>query len=94
MWLEVQVDGRANLYYWYNEPERAAAVLERARPVAEARGSSSRKASFYEQLSSQRARESRYRIDEVTLAIARTAVQVAEQGVGEHDMAFVFGQPR
>ncbi len=91
VWLEVQVDGRANLYYWYNQPERAAAALERARPVAEARGSSSRKASFYEQLSSQRARESRYRIDGVTLAIARTAVQVAEQGVGEHDMAFVLG---
>ncbi len=40
VWLEVQVDGRANLYYWYNEPERAAVVLERARPEVEARGSS------------------------------------------------------
>ena len=69
VWLEVQVDGRANLHYWYNEPERAAAVLERARPVVEAWGSSSRKASFYEQLSCQQARENRYRIDEVTLAI-------------------------
>ena len=38
VWLEVQVDGRANLHYWYNEPEKAAIVLERARPVVEALG--------------------------------------------------------
>ena len=36
VWLEVQVDGRANLYNWYNEPERAAAVLDKARPLVEA----------------------------------------------------------
>ena len=91
LWLEVQVDGRANLHYWYNEPEQAAAVLERARPVAEAWGSSSRKASFYGQLSCQRARERRYRIDEVTLASACAAVQFADQGVGEQDMASCLG---
>jgi class 3 adenylate cyclase len=33
LWLEVQIDGRAYLLYWSNQPEKGAAVLERARPV-------------------------------------------------------------
>ncbi len=35
LWLEVQVDGRANLHYWWNEPERGAEVLAKARPLLE-----------------------------------------------------------
>ena len=37
------MDGRAYLYYWGNEPEKAAAVLANARPVVEARGHPSEK---------------------------------------------------
>ena len=37
LWLEVQLDGRVNLHYWRNPPERAAAVLAAARPVVEGR---------------------------------------------------------
>ena len=36
LWLEVQSDGLSSLYYWGNEPEKAKAVLEKARPVADA----------------------------------------------------------
>ena len=50
VWLELQVDGRANLYQWNDELERDAAVLARAQPVVEARGSTGRKAAFYVQL--------------------------------------------
>jgi eukaryotic-like serine/threonine-protein kinase len=90
LWLEVQVDGRASLYYWGNEPDKAAVVLANARPVVEALGSPVRKAGFYVNLTTQRLRETRYRIDDETLANARAAVKAAEEGVGEHDMASVL----
>jgi len=87
VWLEVQVDGRANLHYWWNEPERGAKVLARARPVVEARGSPQRKVGFYGQLAGQQARRNRHRIDEEILANARAAVTAAEHGAGEHALA-------
>ncbi len=49
VWLEIQVDGRANLYNWWNDPRKGAEVLSRARPVVERRGSLARKAGFYAQ---------------------------------------------
>ena len=90
MWLEVQVDGRANMYNWANEPERAALVLEKARPFIEAHGSRLRKGGFYVQLAFQRARKTRYRIDEETLVAIRAASQLAE-GVSEYDRVAVLG---
>jgi len=68
VWLEVQVDGRANLHYWWNEPELGAMALTRARWVVEARGSPQRKAGFYAHLAGQQARRNRHRIDEEILA--------------------------
>jgi class 3 adenylate cyclase len=87
VWLEVQVDGRANLHYWWNEPDLGALALTRARWVVEARGSPQRKAAFYAQLAGQQARRNRHRIDEEILANARAAVTAAEQGAGEHVLA-------
>jgi len=87
LWLEVQVDGRANLHYWWNEPERGAEVLAKARPVLEARGSPTRKAGFYLQLANQRAWAARHRIDEEMLENARTGVSAAEEGGVEYDLA-------
>ena len=55
VWLEVHVDGRANLYNQLTDcPGRAAAVLARARPVVELRGSRTIRASFYTNLANQR----------------------------------------
>lgn len=87
VWLEVQVDGRANLHYWWNEPELGAMALTRARWVVEARGSPQRKAGFYAHLAGQQARRNRHRIDEEILANARAAVTAAGQGAGEHAVA-------
>ena len=87
LWLEVQVDGRANLYYWWNEPERGAEVLAKARPFLEARGSPTRKAGFYLHLAQQRAWEARHRIDEDMLENARAGVSAAEEGGVEYDLA-------
>ena len=50
LWLEIQLDDWAALFYWQNEPERAAALLERARPVVESRGTPARKRVFYTSL--------------------------------------------
>ena len=87
LWLEVEVDGRANLHYWWNEPERGTEILARARPILEARGSPARKASFYLHLAQQRAWEARHRINEDMLENARTGVSAAEQAGVEYDLA-------
>ncbi len=87
VWLEVQVDGRANLHYWWNEPERGEEVLAKARPLLEARGSPTRKAGFYLHLANQRAWEARHRVDEEMLENARTGVSAAEEGGVDYDAA-------
>ena len=43
LWLELQLDGRAALYYWRNEPVPGRAVLEAARPVVESRANLAQK---------------------------------------------------
>ena len=87
LWLEVQVDGRALLHYWRNEPEKAATILDRARPVVETRGSPARKLSFYQQLALQAARQARYRIEDEMLVNMRAAVAIIAEGVGENEAA-------
>jgi class 3 adenylate cyclase len=94
LWLEIQLDGRAQLHYWRDEPERAAAVLDVARPVVDGRGSPLIRQKFYSGLALQRAREQRYRVDEEILANARRALAAAQQGSPEHEVAwtvFVLG---
>jgi len=86
--LEIEVDGRATLHYWRNEPERAAAVLARTRPLLEARGTPARRMSFYLNMALQRARETRYRIDDEILTNARAAVAAAQHGGEERDVAW------
>jgi tetratricopeptide (TPR) repeat protein len=89
LWLEIQVDGRANLHRWWNEPERAAEVLAKARPVLEARGSLTRKAVFYSQLANQRAWRARHRIDEEMLEYARAAVSAADEAGAEYELGYL-----
>jgi tetratricopeptide (TPR) repeat protein len=87
VWLEVLIDGRSYLHQYYREPERDIEVLARARPVAEARGSPSRKAGLFMQLAGQRIIEQGGQFGEDTVALARRALQAAEQGADEHDLA-------
>ena len=92
LWLQIMVDQRANVHYWRNEPDLAAAVLAQVRPVVEARGSLLRKQNFYVGLVLQRERQTRYRIDEQTVADHRAALAVAEQRGEERETAWVvFG---
>ena len=87
IWLEVLIDGRTNLHNWRCEPERAIEVLARARPVAEARGSPSRKAGLFLQLATQRIIECGGQFDQGTVALMRIALQAAEHGANEHLLA-------
>lgn len=89
LWLQILVDQWADVHYWRNEPDQAAAVLEKARPVVEARGSSAHKQNFYMGVALQRARHARYQIDDRILADARAAVAVAQQGGEEREIAWI-----
>jgi class 3 adenylate cyclase/tetratricopeptide (TPR) repeat protein len=88
LWLELQLDGRAALYYWRNEPVPGRAVLEAARPVVESRANVAQKRKFYDSLTTLQCREARYRIDDEILASARAAMAAAEEVCGELDLAW------
>jgi class 3 adenylate cyclase/tetratricopeptide (TPR) repeat protein len=88
LWLGILVDHRANIHYWRNEPDQAAAVLARARPVVEAQGTLARKQNFYMSLALQRARQTRYRIDGEILGNVRAGVDAAPQGGDEREIAW------
>ncbi len=101
VWLEVQVDGRANMYIWANRLEQAVEVLERARPVAESYGSAGRRgevtwarpwrAVFEHKFSAYLARRARFRIDAEILAGARAAVRMTPLVAGEYNFAYGLG---
>ena len=90
LWLELQLNGRAELHYWRNEPALGMAVLEASRPVVETRGSVDQKKTFYDSLVMQQLRETRYRVDDEILANERAALAAAEELCGEHDLAWAF----
>ena len=89
-WLELVIDGRANLHNWRFEPDQAAQELARARPVAESRGSASRKAGLFVQLATERILRSGGGVDDDTVALLRRALEAAEQGAQEHEVATAF----
>jgi class 3 adenylate cyclase/tetratricopeptide (TPR) repeat protein len=82
-WLELMVDGWAQLHLQRKEPERARVVLTAARPVLEAHGSPARKSSFYIHLAWQHAGQSGGRVDDEDVANMRTALAAASQGDDE-----------
>ena len=90
LWLELQLDGRAQVHYWRNEPDKGATVLAAARPVVEARGTSHRRQNFYSTVAYQRARQTRYRIDDDILTNMRAALAAAREGNHQRDLGFAF----
>ena len=73
-WLELMVDGRADLHVMRFEADLALAMLERARPVLEARGTPARKTAFYRLQTMQRLLRNRLRVDDEDIASLRAAV--------------------
>jgi len=89
-WLELMLDGRADLYAFRGEHERAMATLEAVRPVLEARGTPARKFGFFHGLALAPVGRRRYRVEEADLANIRAALAAAEQGDDEKDIGYAL----
>ena len=77
LWIEIQLEGRALVYFFSNEPAKGAAVLAEVGLVVEARGGPIQKAYFYCALLRNRLSQARYRVDEEIIAHARAASKAA-----------------
>ena len=74
-WLDLQLS-RSNLHYWRNETELQGQVLERARPVVEARAGPWKKADFAVHVAGNRWRARRFAVDDKTIEDVTAARQV------------------
>ena len=79
LWLEIQLEGRALVYFFSNEPAKGAAVLAEVSPVVEARGGPIQKANFYTALLRNQLSQARHRVDEEIIATARAALKAADE---------------
>ncbi len=84
-WLELMVDGRAALQSMRFEPELLRAILDRARPMLEARGTPARRHVFDRQLALEGLIRHRYRVDDADLARFRRSVELAEHSGEERE---------
>ena len=87
-WLELMLDARANLHVMRLEADSALAVLERARPVLEARGNPARKSAFHRLWTMQRLVRNRLRVDDEDIASLRASVAYAEQSCDDKDVGY------
>jgi adenylate cyclase len=87
-WLELMVDGRAEMHALRFETDRALAVLEQASLVLESRGTPARTASFYRLRTTQKMLRNRLRVDEEDVASLRASVAEAEQTGEEKDVGY------
>ncbi len=77
-WLELMVDGRAAIHSMRVEPELLLAILERARPMLEARGTPARRHVFDRQIALEGLIRQRYRVEDAEIAGFRRSVELAE----------------
>jgi len=82
LWLEIQLEGRALMHYFGNEPVRLMAVLADVSPVVEARGGPAQKQYLLTALLRGKLLQARNRVDEDIIATARAALAAAEEGCG------------
>jgi DNA-binding SARP family transcriptional activator/tetratricopeptide (TPR) repeat protein len=87
-WLELMVDGLADLQALRGEPELALATLEMVRPVLEARGGPARVYSFHHVLAHTRLIKNRQRVDETDIANMRRAVATAVDFGDQKDIGY------
>jgi len=79
LWLEIQLEGRALVYFFNNEPARGAAVLAEVGPVVEGRGGPIQKQYFLTALLRSQLSQARHRVDEQIIATARAALTAADE---------------
>ena len=76
-WLEMMIDGRADVHVMRFEPDRALEVLEAARPVLEAHGTPARRYVFDRLYTQQRLIRNRFQVDDADLTRLRSSTQMA-----------------
>jgi class 3 adenylate cyclase/tetratricopeptide (TPR) repeat protein len=87
-WLEMMVDGRADLHVMRLEADAALAILETARPVLEARGKPARWTGFDRLFTLQRLFRNRFRVDDADIAALRRSVAAAEHTGEDKDLGY------
>ncbi len=87
-WLEIMLDGRADMAVLRMQPDQALALLEAARPVLEARGTHARRTIFYRVFTMQRLLRNRFRVDDADLASLRASVEAAEHTGEDKDLGY------
>ena len=79
LWLEIQLEGRAKVYFFSNEAGKGAAVLAEVGPVVEALGGPVQKQYFYTALLRNQLSKARHRVDEEIIATARAASRAVDE---------------
>jgi class 3 adenylate cyclase/tetratricopeptide (TPR) repeat protein len=87
-WLEMMVDGRADMHVMRLEVDESLAILEAARPVLEARGTPARQTSFHRLFTRQRMLRNRFRVDDADIAAMRRSVEAAEHTGEDKDLGY------
>lgn len=87
-WLELMLDGRADLHIIRSEPDLTLAIIEQVRPLLEERGSPARRAAFYRLYTLQRLLRNRLRVSDEDVADLRAAVTVAEHTGEDKDLGY------
>ena len=87
-WLEMMIDGRADVHVMRFEPDRALEVLEAARPVLEAHGTPARRYVFDRLFTQQRLIRNRFRVDDADLTRLRSSIQMAEHTGEDKDLGY------
>ncbi|HEX6450139.1 MAG TPA: AAA family ATPase [Trebonia sp.] len=87
-WLELMIDGRADMHLLLGESDLAEAVLEKAEPLLETRGNPARKAVFHRLVAMQRMARNGNRSDDTDIKRLRRSLGFARQTGEEKDAAY------
>jgi len=87
-WLEIMIDGRADVHVMRFEPDLARDVLEAARPALEAYGTPARRYVFDRLYTQQRLLRNRFLVDDADLARLRSSLQMAEHTGEGKDLGY------
>jgi class 3 adenylate cyclase/tetratricopeptide (TPR) repeat protein len=87
-WLEMMIDGRADLHVMRFEQDRALEVLEAARPVLETHGTPARRYVFDRLFTQQRLIRNRFQVDDADIARLRGSLRMAEHTGEEKDLGY------
>jgi class 3 adenylate cyclase/DNA-binding SARP family transcriptional activator len=85
LWLELMLDGRAEMEVMRLRPDRALAVLEQVRPLVEDCGAPPRQSIFYRIHAVQKLQRNRLRVDDEDITILRASVAAADHPGEDRD---------